>query len=233
MGPHHNIRHAAFQILHRLFHLRTSAEPAHHLLALLHRLKRCSDGNLRLAITHIPADEPVHNLLALHVPLRGLNRKRLIFRLLKWKQLLELPLPYRIRPVYETFRLLPDRIKLHQLFGNLIDCASDTALRFFPFLPVQTVNLRPFRLRPGVFLDCLQLRGKDIQRAAFVILNLHVVFRRFLDFNLLNAPVNPYAVLLMHDIVPNAQIRKALNLLTLIYPALFLALLLTAKNIAL
>ena len=46
-------------------------------------------------------------------------------------------------------------------------------------------------------------------------------------------PLLTYAVLLMHNIISHAQIRKALDFLTLIYFALFLALLFPTKNIAL
>ncbi len=116
-----------------------------YLLALLHGLKCCPDGNLRLAIPYIPADQAVHNLPALHIP----------------------------------------------------------------------------------------LSRQHIEGAALVIFNFHIILGRLLDFYLFNPTVNTHAIAFMDDIVANAQIRKALDFLSLIDFVPFLFLRLRAKNIAL
>lgn len=74
-----------------------------HLLSLLDRLKCSADGDLCLAVPHISADQPVHDLRALHIMLRVLNGLELIFCLLKGKHLLEFFLPDRVRPIDKSF----------------------------------------------------------------------------------------------------------------------------------
>ena len=85
----------------------------YHLLALLHRLKRGTDCNLRLAIAHIPADKPVHNLFTLHISLCICNGKKLVLRLLIRKHFFKFPLPYGVGTILKTLRLLPYGVELH------------------------------------------------------------------------------------------------------------------------
>ena len=42
-------------------------DKVHHLFALLNCFERGPDGNLCLAVSHVPADKAVHDLAALHV----------------------------------------------------------------------------------------------------------------------------------------------------------------------
>ena len=105
-----------------------------HLLAILHRFKRCANGNLRLAIPHIPADQAVHDAWTLHVALGRLDGKKLVACLLKRKHLLKLLLPDRVLAKDKTLLLLTDRIELHQILCNLIDCRLDPRLGLCPFL---------------------------------------------------------------------------------------------------
>ena len=113
MGSDHNIHKSLFQVLDGLFLLPACPEPGqqinphriifhplykgiimllgqdrgrnqiHHLLSFLYRLKSCPDGDFRLTIAHIPADQPVHDLGAFHILFGGLNGRKLVFRFLK------------------------------------------------------------------------------------------------------------------------------------------------------
>ena len=87
----------------------------HHLLAFLHGLEGCPKGDLRLAVAHIPTDEPIHDLVRLHVMLHILDGRILTLGLLVWEGLLKLPLPYGILPIYIALGLLPQCIQIHQL----------------------------------------------------------------------------------------------------------------------
>ena len=78
----------------------------HHLLFVLHRLKRGAQGDLRLSVAHVAADQAVHNLPALHVALGGIDGVQLVLRLLLREHLLEFLLPYRIRPVRKALGVL-------------------------------------------------------------------------------------------------------------------------------
>ena len=126
MCSNDNIHESFFQILQRFFLLCRRAEPAQKinahrkvlhalnerivmllcqnggrnevddLFALLYCLERCTDCNLGFAIANVPADQAIHDFVALHVPLRIVNRSELIVRLIKRKQFLKFFLPDRI-----------------------------------------------------------------------------------------------------------------------------------------
>ena len=72
--------------------------------------------------------------MALHILLGRLDGKYLILRLLKWKQFLELPLPYRIFSEGIALALLADRIQLHQILCHGADRAAHLGLGVLPFL---------------------------------------------------------------------------------------------------
>ena len=78
-----------------------------HLFILLHCFESCTDRNLRLSVTDIPADQPVHNLMTLHIPLGCINGKHLIFGLFKREQFFKLSLPYRIRSIHIAILFFP------------------------------------------------------------------------------------------------------------------------------
>ena len=129
MSPDQNIHQTFFQILDCLFLLAGGTEPAqkihahrkilhplykcivmllckdrgrnqiNHLFSLLDRLKCHTDRNLRLPIAHISADQPIHDLRALHILLCRLDRLQLILRLFKWKHLFKFCLLYTSRCV--------------------------------------------------------------------------------------------------------------------------------------
>ena len=83
-----------------------------NLFALLNRLKCRTQGNLRLAITDIPTNQTIHNLMALHVALRVLDRRELIVRLLIREKFLKFSLPHRVRSINKSIRILSRRIEL-------------------------------------------------------------------------------------------------------------------------
>ena len=88
----------------------SSRHQIHYLLALLYCLEGCPDGNLRLAVAHIPADQPVHDLGTHHILFDRLDGRQLPFGLLVWKRLLKLLLPYGIRTVDIAVSILPSGV---------------------------------------------------------------------------------------------------------------------------
>ena len=103
------------------------------LFSILHGLECGTDGNLRLAVADIPADESVHDLVRLHVLLGVLNRLQLILCLLKWKQLLEFMLPFVVRRERVTLLILTDRVQVDQFLRDLLDRRLHTPLCPGPF----------------------------------------------------------------------------------------------------
>ena len=203
------------------------------LLALLHRLERSTDGDLRLAVADITADQTIHDLCALHIMLRLLDRTHLILGLLKREHLLELTLPDRIRPVYIAFLLLTDCIQLDQLSGDLLHRTLHTRPRAAPLLRAERVELRLFRITAGIFLDQIQLCCQNIQVRSLRIGDLHVILGRAADLHLLDTLIDTESMILMHDIVADVQVCKAADVLALIALVLLLFLLFRAKDVTL
>ncbi len=159
-----NIHQSFFQICHRLFLFRCCAEPAHqihphrevfhsldecvvmllgqnrgghqigHLFSLLHCLERSPDRNLCLAVSHIPADQTIHDLGALHVLFRCLYRKNLILRFLKGKHFLKFFLPDGIRSVDKPLFLLSRCIQIYQFLGDDLYSSPHPGLCTVPVL---------------------------------------------------------------------------------------------------
>ena len=80
----------------------SSRHQIYHLFALLNSFKRCPERDLSLSKSHIPTDQAVHNLAALHIRLRRLNCFQLIFRFFVRKQLFKFFLPDCIRAALKS-----------------------------------------------------------------------------------------------------------------------------------
>ena len=165
-------------------------DKVHHLLALLDGLEGRPDGDFRLAVAHVPADEAVHDFAALHVGLCVRDGRQLILRLLKREHLLELPLPDGILFIGMTLAALAQGVELHQIRGHLAHRAADLGLGALPFLGAQLVELRLLGIGGGVFLNHVQARGQHVEVAAVPVLYLDVVLDHALHLHLLDALVD-------------------------------------------
>ena len=203
-----------------------------HLLVLLNRLEGRPDGDLRLPVAHVPADEPVHDLGALHIMLHSLDGRKLVLRLLKGEHLLKLPLPDRVRAVDIALLLLPGRIESHQVLCDLPDRSPHSRPGLCPLLGPQPVQLRLLGVRIGVLLDQIQLSGRDVEVAPLGVGNLHVVLGHLVHLDLLDALVDADAMVFMDHIVSHLQLGEALDLPALVGAAL-LFLLYLPENVCL
>ena len=133
-----------------------------HLLAILHRLERRPDRNLGFTVSDIPADQPIHDTMTLHVLLRLGDRPQLIIGLFIRKCFLKLFLPYGIRRICKAFLLLPYRIEVHQFFRNACHMSFYPGLRRLPCRTAQLIDLRSGPILAGIFLDQIQLGCQNI-----------------------------------------------------------------------
>ena len=105
-----------------------------HLSALLHSFKCSTQSYFRFSVSHISADQTVHDLRTLHIPLGILDGTELILCFLIREHFLELLLPYRIRSADISLFLLPCGIKFHQVLRNILYRSPDFAFGLVPFL---------------------------------------------------------------------------------------------------
>ena len=204
-----------------------------HLFSLLHRLERRPQCDLRLPVAHIPADQTVHDLMALHILFGILDGRKLPVRLLIGEHLLKFPLPDRIRPIRVTVRLLPDCVELHQFFGDVLHRATDFRFCTAPFRMAQFIELDLSRIRAGVFLQHIQLGGQDIQVAAALVFQLDIILEDPVHFHLLDPPVDAQPMVLMDHVIPHGELGEILDPLAAVFFFLFLLFLFPAEDIRL
>ena len=113
-----------------------------YLSALLYFLKCGTQRHFCFAVSHIPADKPVHNPGTLHITFGILNSTELILCLFIWKHFFKFSLPYSIRTTDISFLFLTHCIKLYQFFCNIFNCPTNLALCFIPLLSTKFVQLR-------------------------------------------------------------------------------------------
>ena len=205
-----------------------------NLTAFLNCFKRSPKSYFCLTISNISTYKTVHDLGAFHVLFGIFNRCQLVFCFLIRKHFFKLPLPDSIRTTDITFFFLADRIKLYKLLCNILHGTANSGFCLFPFLTSKPVQLWWFcRLRTGIFLQCIQLRRKNIQITSITILNLDIVFCNFIYSNLLDTLVNTKSMFLMDYIISNGQFREILNSFSVVLFFLFALLLFFSKNIRL
>ena len=262
MSTDHNVDQPLFQILQRIFDLGGGPEPAQKINAyrkILHALHKClimllgedrcrnqignllavldsfegsPEGNLRLAVADISADQAVHDLPALHIPLGVLDRRKLILRLLEREEFLELLLPLRIFAVDETVRIFAGSIEVDQLPGNIFDRAFDFGPGLLPILTVQPVKLGSLALRARILLQHIELGGQNIQ-ISVPILQLDIILEDVVDLDLLNSLINAEAPVLVNDIVSDMELGKARDFFTGVSGPLLFLFLAGSENISL
>ncbi len=173
-----------------------------HLFPILHRFKSTADGNLRLAVSHIAADQTVHDLITFHILFHGFNGSKLIHGLLIRKNLFKFFLPYIILIKPETFLTLPGRIKGHQVPGNVLYRCPDFGFCAAPLLGSQFVYLWYFNgIGTCIFLNQIQSGSQNIEITVIRILDFNIVFRNFIDFYFFDSPVYSKSVVFMYYIV--------------------------------
>ena len=175
----------------------------YHLFSVLDRLKCSPNGNFRLSVSDVSADQAVHDLFALHVLLGIGDLLQLVIGLLKREHFFKFLLPDRIRFILISILLLPCRIQLHQIPGNLSDCPAHLILCFRPLVTSQLVQLWLFCICSCILLDQIQLRCKNIQAASSRIRNFHIIFGDLIYFNLFNSLIDTQTMIFMYHIISN------------------------------
>ncbi len=217
LHAHRKILHALHECVVMLLRQDRRRHEIRDLFPVLYGFERRADRDLRLSISHIAADQPVHDARTLHIALGRLDRKQLVARLLKREHLLKLLLPHSVLAEHKPLLLLPDCIQLHKILCDLVDGSLYLRFGLHPLLCAQLVQLRLFRrIGRGVFLDHVKPRRQHIEIAAVPVLDLDVILDDLVYLDLLDTFIDTESVILMDDIVPHLQVRKILDLLPLV-----------------
>ena len=208
-----------------------SGDQIYHLFTLLHGLESRPDSDLCFSVSHISADQTVHDLGALHIFFCRIYGGQLIFRLLKGEHFLKFPLPYGIRPILIAGLGLPCGIKLHQIPGDIFYRPFYLCFCLIPVLGSQLIQLRSLGVGPCIFLQQVQLIGKDVKCAVVSILNLDIILGHPVYSDFLNAPVNSQTMVFMYHIVSDTQFAEILDPLSAVLGFLPFFLFFLSENI--
>ena len=107
-----------------------------------HRLERRTNGHLGFAETHVPADQSVHRLVALHILLGVINCLHLIICFLIHKRRLKLALPSGVLAEGMAALSLAHGLNTQQFRGQIPHGFLSLFLCFFPTLAAQGVERR-------------------------------------------------------------------------------------------
>ena len=179
-----------------------------HLPVVLYRLKCGTDRHFGLAEAHIPADQPVHDLIGFHIPLGILDGPELIVRLLIGEGLLKLVLPDRIRRILMSLLDLTVRIERHQFFRHMIHVVSDPRPGLLPLSAAELVQLRFCRTFVRIFSDDGKLVHGYEQLSSICIIDIDIVLQAPVGLNLLDPFVDTDAVALMDHIISRMEFSQ-------------------------
>ena len=188
------------------------------LLPLQHALHHRPQGNLRLAIAHVAAQQPIHGDRTFHICLDLLDAAELVIGLLEGEFVLKFPLP-RVVGVKSISRLpLALGVEGDELLGHLFGGLLRLALGLEPVGAAQLGQLgllRPVRvLAPADELaHQVQLGGRHIQRVRPGVGQLDIVLLHPVHLHFGQGHKPGDAVFLMHHQVTWHQVIVALDLL--------------------
>jgi hypothetical protein len=177
-----------------------------HLLAVHHRLKSGPQGDLRLAIADVTADQPVHRAGALHVALDLSQHAQLVLRLDIREAGFQLLLPGVVLAEGMPGHDLPLGVQLEQVFSHLLDGLLDPRLGIAPLRASQATGRWDAAVRAEVLRQPVGLMHGHEELVSFGVLN-----RQVLALHAFHGPVHqsqeaPDAVIDVHDPVPDLQI---------------------------
>ena len=147
----------------------------HHLLAVLGRLEGRPQGDLRLAVAHVPADQAIHRARLLHVGAHGLDRLELVGRLAVGEAALELELPLGVAREGVPGAAAALGVEVDQLAGQRLRGPAGAQLLLLPLLAAELGERRLAGVGSHVAADLVELVAGDEDAVAVPVLELEVV----------------------------------------------------------
>ena len=183
------------------------------LLAILHRLEGRAHGDLRLAVTYVAAQQPIHRLRAFHIALDVGDRVQLVVGLVEVERVLELALQIIVRRKRRPHRRRALCVQLQQLFGHILHGLLHPGLGLRPRLVAELVQLRRRpRIRRTILLNQVQARQRNVKFRIVREVKNHQLQRGLIRLLQHAQPLvlrNP--VLHVNDIVADSEIAEVRN----------------------
>ena len=183
-----------------------------HLLALLDRLERGTDGDLGLAVADVAADQPVHRDGAAHVGLDLVDGAELVGGLGEREGVLELALPGAVGPERVALGGLPGCVELDQLGRDLADRLAGAVLAPGPVAAAEPVQAGLLAADvPGHLVERVGRHVEPVGGTATLggaVLQDEVLPGRAADLALPHLDEPADAVLLVDHVVAGGQLER-------------------------
>jgi len=178
------------------------------LFARLGGLEGGADGDLRLAVADVAADETVHRVRRLHVVLDVVDGLGLVLGLLEGKGVLEPPHELAVGWEGVAGDRLAGGVELEELTGHLDDRPAGPRLDGRPARAAEPVERRHPGAGADVPADLADLLVRDEDAVLALVLEQQVVARDASDGARLDAGEAGDAVVLVDDVVPGAHVEE-------------------------
>ncbi len=178
-----------------------------HLLAVVRRLERRPQRDLGLAVSHVTADQPVHQR-HLHVLLDRFDRLALVGGLSEGEALLEFPLPVGVHLERVPGAPAPLGVQAQQLTRELLCGAARSRLHRLPARASELRQRRVLAARSHVARDLRELVGGHEHPVVPLVFQVEVVARDLRHGARLETGEPCDAMVLVHDDVPGSQLGK-------------------------
>ena len=179
----------------------------HHLLAVGGGLDRRPQRHLGLAEADVAADQPVHRLLRFHVALDRLDRLQLVGGLAVGEGRLHRDLPLAVGREGVALAGAPLGEEVEQLAGQGAGRFAGARLHVLPAFAAERRERR-LGARAGVAAQLRQLVGGDVDPVLALVFEVEVVAADAADLARLEPGEAGDAVVLVDDVVADAQVAE-------------------------
>ena len=160
----------------------------------------------RLAVAGVAADQTVHRFGGGHVPLYGVDRRRLVRSFLVWEGGFECVHAVAGDVVGEARHGLALRLRLQKRGGEVRDGTLRVQLVLLPAPSVQPVQVDLFAAHSDVAGEQVRVGGRDVELAAVGVFDCENLAAHAVHEYLGRADVAPDAVVHVHDVFAWLQV---------------------------
>ena len=178
-----------------------------HLLAAHDGFEGRTEGDFRLSVSDVSADQAVHDMGTLHVVLYVLDAGQLVLGLVVLELGLEPELPVVVPVESETLAVLAPRIERDKLGGQVLRALACLGLLVLPARGSELVYMRRLTGRTDVALDQVRLLDGNVE--------VLVACELYLDVVALAHPIylqeDSDSVVHMYDVIAFVELHEAVQ----------------------
>ena len=177
------------------------------LLGFHHGLEHRAESDLSLAVTHVAAKKPVHDHAFFHIRFYFSGRLELVGSLFVRESVLEPLLFGGVGRINVSFRLMPRRVKLNEVYRHLLYRLLDLFFRLFEVLAAQLRQLG-HTVASRISAQPVHLVDGHLQKSAFGVFDDNVIAFYVAVFDAFGTYTATYTVYLVYDVIADFGQRE-------------------------